>query len=185
MIWDEGLKKLTKRLREPFAANEIEWRPQQVGIGERDGNVYIRVLAYVTNRAIMYRLDDVFSVGGWQSKFNDLPSGGVECGIGAWINEQWVWKWDAADKTDIEAVKGGRSSAMKRAAVHWGIARYLYYLEAGFGNIVSGGQYWQPKGENVKKGWKWDGFAWSPPPLPEWALPHKTQTKDKPEDIVY
>ncbi len=32
-------------------------------------------------------------------------------------------------ETQVEAVKGGRSGAMKRAAVQWGIGRYLYNLE--------------------------------------------------------
>ena len=41
-------------------------------------------------------------------------------------------KWDAAENTQVEAVKGGRSGAMKRAAVQWGIGRYLYNLEEGF-----------------------------------------------------
>ncbi len=178
MDWIEAMTKL----RRPFAPREIEWRPQQVGIN-RNGEVYIKVLAYITNRAIMYRLDEVFGIGGWQSLFRDLPDGGVECGIGCRIAEKdWVWKWDAADKTDIEAVKGGRSSAMKRAAVHWGIARYLYYLDADFGQIQNGGSHWQPAGGNVKRGWKWEGFAWNPPPLPDWALPRQ---EEKQEEVVY
>lgn len=176
--WTDAMR----ALREPFDPREIEWRPQQVGIG-RNGRPYIRVLAYITNRAIMYRLDDVFGIGGWQSKFNDIPDGGVECGIGCSLDgDHWVWKWDAADKTDIEAIKGGRSSAMKRAAVHWGIARYLYYLESGFGNIREGGSHWQPAGSNPKRGWRWDGFAWDPPELPDFALPKK---KEEVEDIVF
>ena len=42
---------------EPFSPEDIEWRIQQSG-KTRDGKVWAMVLAYVTNRAIMKRLDD-------------------------------------------------------------------------------------------------------------------------------
>ncbi|ELN7608627.1 recombinase, partial [Salmonella enterica] len=42
----------------PFNPEDIEWRIQQSG-KTRDGKVWAMVLAYVTNRAIMKRLDDV------------------------------------------------------------------------------------------------------------------------------
>ncbi|WP_348260526.1 Rad52/Rad22 family DNA repair protein, partial [Salmonella enterica] len=62
---------------------------------------------------------------------------GVECGISIKIGSEWVSKWDAAENTQVGAVKGGRSGAMKRAAVQWGIGRYLYNLEGGFAQISS------------------------------------------------
>ncbi|WP_263317101.1 Rad52/Rad22 family DNA repair protein, partial [Enterobacter hormaechei] len=63
----------------------------------------------------------------------DIPNnGGVECGISIKVEGEWITKWDAAENTQVEAVKGGRSGAMKRAAVQWGIGRYLYNLEEGF-----------------------------------------------------
>ena len=30
---------------------------------------------------------------------------GVKCGIGVLCDAQWVWKYDGADETDIEATK--------------------------------------------------------------------------------
>ena len=45
------------RLRDPFAPGDIEWRVQTAG--EKNGKPWARVLAYVTNRAIMDRLDEV------------------------------------------------------------------------------------------------------------------------------
>jgi len=35
-----------------------------------------------------------------------------------------------AENSDIEPVKGGLSDSFKRAAVQWGIGRYLYSLGA-------------------------------------------------------
>lgn len=44
---------------------------------------------------------------------------------------EWVTKADGAGDSDVEAEKGAISDALKRAAVKWGIGRYLYDL----GNI--------------------------------------------------
>ncbi|HCS5554106.1 TPA: recombinase, partial [Escherichia coli] len=99
---------------EPFCPEDIEWRIQQSG-KTRDGKVWAMVLAYVTNRAIMKRLDDVCGKAGWRNEYRDIPNnGGVECGISIRIDSEWVTKWDAAENTQVEAVKGGRSGAMKR-----------------------------------------------------------------------
>ena len=115
----------------PFASDDIEWRIQQAG--KNNNGIWAKVLAYVTNRAIMKRLDEVCGKAGWRNEYRDIPNnGGVECGISIKVDGEWITKWDAAENTQVEAVKGGRSGAMKRAAVQWGIGRYLYNLEEGF-----------------------------------------------------
>ncbi|MBB9668832.1 recombinase [Escherichia coli] len=151
---------------EPFSPEDIEWRIQQSG-KTRDGKVWAMVLAYVTNRAIMKRLDDVCGKAGWRNEYRDIPNnGGVECGISIKIDSEWVTKWDAAENTQVEAVKGGRSGAMKRAAVQWGIGRYLYNLEEGFAQTsLDKKQGWHRA--KLKDG---TGFYWLPPSLPGWAI---------------
>ncbi|EAM7259980.1 recombinase, partial [Salmonella enterica] len=152
---------------DPFSPEDIEWRIQQSG-KTRDGKVWAMVLAYVTNRAIMKRLDDVCGKAGWRNEYRDIPNnGGVECGISIKIDSEWVTKWDAAENTQVEAVKGGRSGAMKRAAVQWGIGRYLYNLEEGFAQTsLDKKQGWHRA--KLKDG---TGFYWYPPSLPGWAMP--------------
>lgn len=44
--------------------------------------------------------------------------------------KEWVTKTDGAENSDIEPVKGGLSDSFKRAAVQWGIGRYLYSMGA-------------------------------------------------------
>ena len=153
-------------LDEPFSANDIEWRVQQAGI--KNGNPWAMVLAYVTNRAIMKRLDDVCGKESWRNEFQPAPNGGVMCGISIKIGDEWVTKWDAAENTQVEAVKGGMSGAMKRAAVQWGIGRYLYSLDSTFANCsmqkTAGASSAKDKQSN-----QW--FYWTPPQLPAWALP--------------
>lgn len=110
-----------------FPASDIEWRP---GATTKKKDKAL-ALAYITNRAIMQRLDEVCGPERWQNAFKPGPTGqGLLCGIGINVgpltDPNWVWKWDGAENTDVEAVKGGLSGSMKRAAVQWGIGRYLY-----------------------------------------------------------
>ena len=152
-------------LREPFPASDVEWRIQQAG--DNNGKVWAKVLAYVTNRAIMDRLDEVCAPNSWSNEFREGPGGGIICGLSILTDNGWVTKWDGAENTDIEAVKGGLSGAMKRAAVQWGIGRYLYNLDEGWANVHDGGANYV--GRNQKKGIP--AFKWDAPRIPDWALP--------------
>ncbi|MEM6327698.1 MAG: Rad52/Rad22 family DNA repair protein, partial [Bacteroidota bacterium] len=111
------------RLAAPFPAHDVEWKP---GATTRDKKKGL-AMAYITARAVQDRLDEVFGPGGWKNEFREGPSGGVICRI--WFTNddgEWVWREDGADNTDVEAVKGGLSNAMKRAGAALGIGRYLY-----------------------------------------------------------
>ena len=68
-----NLKKIQRELKQPFSTNDLEWRVQQSGI-DKNGNPWAMVLAYVTNRAIMNRLDEVLGVGGWRNEYHPLPN---------------------------------------------------------------------------------------------------------------
>lgn len=159
-----------RALQEFFAADEIEWRLQQAG--EKNGKVWAICVPYVTNRAIQQRLDETVGPGRWRNEFRPGPGGGVLCGISLKVDGEWVTKWDGAENTDIEEVKGGLSGAMKRAAVQWGIGRYLYRLDEAFANVHEGGKL---------RGKTKDGkpFRWDPPQLPAWALPKKAAGRKK------
>lgn len=154
------------RLREPFGPSDIEWRVQRAG--EKNGRIWALVVPYITARAIQDRLDDVCGPGQWQNEFTPGPTGGVSCGIGVLVDGEWVWKWDGASNTanpDAEVqVKGGYSAAFKRAAVHWGIGRYLYQLDEAFANV-------HDRGRNRGKTKEGKRFKWDPPDLPVWARP--------------
>ena len=153
-----------KKLAEPFPAEDIEWRIAERG--KKGEGQWAKVLAYVTNRAIMERLDDVCGPENWRNEFQQLP-GAFLCGLSVRVNGEWITKWDGAQESQIEATKGGISGAMKRAAVQWGIGRYLYNLEGGWANIHEGGSHYA--GKDDKKGLS--PMKWDPPKLPAWALP--------------
>lgn len=109
-----------KILSEPIKPNEIEWRVSNA----KDGKML--VVPYITNRCVMDRFDRAFGIFGWQNNFSEWRGKGVKCGIGVLSADQWIWKYDGADESDIEATKGGFSDSMKRVAVQWGIGRDLY-----------------------------------------------------------
>ena len=118
-------------LSAPFAPDDVEWKP---GATTRDKKKGL-AMAYITARAVQERLDEVFTPGGWKNEFRPGPEGGVICRIYFKTGEtdasgapEWAWREDGADNTDVEAVKGGLSNAMKRAGAALGIGRYLYKL---------------------------------------------------------
>lgn len=164
-------------LKLQFKPTDLEWRVQSAGT--KDGKIWAMVLTYVTNRAIMDRLDSICGPGNWQNEYKPGPSGGIICGLSIKVGDEWVTKWDGAENSDIESVKGGLSNSMKRAAVQWGIGRYLYKLEASYVNV-------DPNGKNFQRGknGKYESFKWNPPQLPEWAMPPNPDTRDYIENTL-
>ena len=107
-----------------FAPDDLDWRAITISKRTNKG----LAAAYITNRAIMNRLDEAVGPGSWRNEFAPGPGGGIVCGLSIYVESrsEWVTKWDGAENTDVEAIKGGLSNAMRRAAVQWGIGRYLY-----------------------------------------------------------
>lgn len=144
---------IKRELAKPFAPEDLEWRLQHV-IKEKNCGLAV---PYVTNRAIQDRLDDVVGPENWHNDFKPWHASGKKesqiCGISIYNAErkEWNTKWDGAEDTDIEAVKGGLSDSMKRAAVQWGIGRVLYKMEVVWVSVESRGSSWTIKdSERVK-----------------------------------
>jgi hypothetical protein len=166
---------MLEKLQQPFDPFDIEWRPQSAG-KTKEGKLWAIVVPYVDNRAIQDRLDEVCGPDGWYNKFEYPTEKAVNCGISIKFQEEgWITKWDGAQETNIEAVKGGLSNAMKRAAVQWGIGRYLYKLEAVIVTPVDKKPY--PMGDHLMAVVKLEGkqsrIYYKRPSLPKWALPEE------------
>ena len=159
-------------LKVPFLPRDIEWRVCRSGVSKA-GAPWVMALAYIDNRAIMDRLDNTVGPQNWRNEYTQAPCGGILCGLSIKIGGEWITKWDGADNTDVEATKGGLSGSMKRAAVQWGVGRYLYGLTENFATVIQGKQEGshssKVKGVIENKGY----VNWLAPTLPDWAQPSK------------
>jgi hypothetical protein len=118
-------QKVGAALAAPFAAEDVEWRPQgKTGAGTR-----VQVLPYVDARAVQDRLDAVCGVGGWAFELEPLvvDAGELRVARGR-LTIHGVTKDDIGTASNWEPSKGCASDALKRAAVQWGVGRYLYRL---------------------------------------------------------
>lgn len=167
---------LAKKLQAPFEESDIKWRVQQAGIPS-SGKPYVMAIPYVSNRAIQKRLDEVFGPFGWENAYMPTPDGkGYLCGITIHGEKRSVTKWDGAEYTNIEPLKGALSDSMKRSAVQLGIGRYLYNLEMQFAiceivqyqrDAVNCHIHYVDKKQRSGKTF----ISWHNPPLPKWAIP--------------
>lgn len=113
-------------LHAPFDPDAISWRAQSVTKNEP---YKAMALAYIDARDVMARLDEAVGPENWSDSYQEMASGRVICTISIRINDEWVSKADGSGDSDIEGEKGGISGAFKRAAVKWGIGRYLYDMQ--------------------------------------------------------
>jgi len=146
-------KELLIELKRPFPVKKVHWRIGSKNEETKQGLVF----AYIDARDVMQRLDEVVPFR-WQDRYSHAGSGIFICDIGIWVDpmSQWLWRANGAGETAFEAEKGGMSDAFKRAAVMWGIGRYLYKIPTLWTGINKKGSTWVIN---------------APPVLPEWATP--------------
>lgn len=107
-------------LAAPFESHELKTRSQQG-----------RQLHYITARTAMNRLDSVLGPENWTDGYEPFRTAGVKCILTITLPDgRTVVKTglggvsDMHDESDDD--KSGESDALKRAAVKFGVARYLY-----------------------------------------------------------
>ena len=132
-------------LAKPFAAEDLEWRLQKTF--ESQGRMTGIAVPYVTNRAIQNRLDSVVGPENWYNQYQPWHAAGKKeaqiCGISIHFEDRgFITKWDGAEDSDVEPIKGGLSDSMKRAAVQWGIGRVLYNMDTVFVDVEQRGKSW-------------------------------------------
>jgi hypothetical protein len=152
---DEPLR-IGQALSAPFAAADVRFRPGHVA------DKQALAVPYVDVRAVMDRLDQVLGVDGWQDKYTVLPGGSVMCRLRVRVGESWVMKADVGARSEQpdagDRDKAAFSDALKRAAVKFGVGRYLYRVP---GQWVE----WDQQRRRFAKG----------PVLPAWAVPNRSE----------
>lgn len=170
---DTDFKKLAEEI--PFKWRVQSQYPKKPAKAEK-----FTCIAYIDSRQVQDILDDVCGPANWQTEYYELK-GNIYCKLGILINDSWIWKTDVGTPGDIEKEKSEASDALKRAAVHWGIGRFLYNtsiikLEASNNKpFYNGKELWTPAqitqacNDYLKSGSK-----------PKKAIPAK---KELPEDV--
>jgi hypothetical protein len=157
---DPHVKALTIALAAPFEPKEVKFKPQMVK------NNRCMAMAYIDARLIQDRLDEVLGVENWEDVYKILPDGSVMCRLRCKLGDRWITKTDVGSPSEQpdggDRLKAAFSDALKRAAVKFGIGRYLYRLPAAWVDY-----------DPVKK------QIVSPPQLPAFALP-----KNKPQQAA-
>lgn len=133
-------------LSAPFNGASVSWRVGSTTQDKKRG----MALAFIDARDVMDRLDAVCGPAGWQCDYPHA-NGKTVCRIGIKVGDEWVWKADGAGDTDVEAEKGALSDAFKRAAVRWGIGRYLYDLESPWVELEPAGRSYKIKDSEMKR----------------------------------
>ncbi|MFG1284428.1 Rad52/Rad22 family DNA repair protein [Xanthobacter autotrophicus] len=122
-------------LAAPFPPDRVSWRVGSTTADKKRG----MALSYIDARDVMDRLDSVVGPASWR-RSHPHANGRTLCLLEIKIGGEWVGKEDGAGDTDVEAEKGALSDAFKRAAVNWGIGRYLYDLPSPWVEIEQAGK---------------------------------------------
>src|SRR5262245_31612724 len=155
-------------LCDPFPERLVHWKPQSVS-----GNRCLAV-AYVDARLVADRLTTNLGLLGWKDSYEFLPDNMVLCRLSVrlWWDachdwSEWISREDVGGPSEqpdeSDRVKAAVSDALKRAAVKFGIARYLYDLPPTWVD-------YDPQKKRIVKA----------PRLPDWAVPKEgRRTKDE------
>jgi hypothetical protein len=163
-------KEIEAKLKDPFSQADVEFRISRV----LKNNQKAVVLAYITSRAVMDRLDATFGIEGWTDSYTVLETG-IVCKLSVRINDEWISKQDTAPFTNIESLKGGFADSFKRAAVKLGIGRYLYNLPEYYVDLVKDRPY-NVGDSKIHKYYSREAAGyWIEPSLPRWALKGQQQ----------
>jgi len=113
------------KLAQPFDLSEVQLKVQATNKDRTRG----MVVAYIDARAVIDRLDDVVGPDGWHDSYEVLTNT-TQDGVRV-VEVLCRLTIGEATKEDVgegDSMKAAFSDALKRAAVKFGIGRYLYRL---------------------------------------------------------
>ncbi len=155
-----------RRLAEPFPQEEVQWRLEVLSKDRKRA----LVVPYVDARTVLDRLDQVVGPEGWHDEYQVLADNVREAEgkrervveVKCRLTVLGVSKEDVGEG---DSLKAAFSDALKRAAVKFGVGRYLYRLE---------GQWVDYDPERGR-------FTPPRPPLPEKGEKPREEDEEKPE----
>ncbi len=140
-------REMLEALSKPFDPREVEVKIQAVS---RD-RTRAQVVAYVDARTVLDRLDEVVGPTGWSDSYEVLTNGTDGEGrrlveVKCTLTVLGVSKEDVGEG---DSLKAAFSDALKRAAVKFGVGRYLYRLPKVWADLDERGNIKDP--EAVKR----------------------------------
>lgn len=107
-------------------------------------------VAYIDARDVMDLLDRAIGMENWRDSYYRDAKGSLVCRLELRINNEWIAKEDMGTESAFESEKGEYSDAFKRAAVKWGVGRFLYDIDFKWVDLDSTGK---PIDENGSRIW--------------------------------
>jgi len=147
------------QLGDAFPFEEIKTMLQVTSGDKKTG----MAVFYLDSRTIQNRLDEAVGQFNWKNQFivwHEIENNETKkiqksqiCGIAILNTErnEWVGKFDGAECSNIEPIKGGLSDSFKRAACAWGIGRYLYEIDGVWVDIEPSGKSYRIKNNQQTK----------------------------------
>jgi hypothetical protein len=130
---------IQKKLLAPFPPEEVKTKPGATS-GDR-----AMVIHYIDARCVMDRLDEAVGWNHWRDEYTLLPGGEVECRLSIRIGGEWLTRCDVGGQSEQpdegDRCKAAYSDSLKRAAVKFGVGRYLYRMK----------QEWRPYDKQKKR----------------------------------
>lgn len=112
-------------LSEPFPPEELQWRVEALSKDKRQA----LVAPNLADRAVLDRLDEAVGIHGWQDSYEVLhlppPETAGNYVVKCRLTVMGISKEDVGEGDSLEAAF---SEALKRAAVKFGVGRFLYRL---------------------------------------------------------
>lgn len=111
-------------------------------------------VAYIDARDAQDRLDKV-CLYGWERDHREIKKH-VYAGVGVVMpSGRILWRWDCGTESNQDAEKGEASDSFKRAAVNWGVGRFLYDLKIQYvdANEIKKDGVWPYVADGNKRVW--------------------------------
>lgn len=122
---EERLAEVREKLAAPFPEDMVSFLPRAINNGRA------LALPHIDARAVMSRLDDACGPDAWEFHWELMAQDAKIVRIKAALTVFGVTKCDAGEANgEEEPLKSAVSDGLKRAAVHFGIGRYLYEIPA-------------------------------------------------------
>ncbi|MGX5452673.1 Rad52/Rad22 family DNA repair protein [Bacillus anthracis] len=150
---------IMESLQAEFPFEQLGWKITHTF--ESNGRFFAYLAPFVDARAIQDRFDEVFGIDKWQVSYEKWGEKATKCTISVFLNERWISKEDGSEESDYNSVKGGFSNSLKRAAVLWGVGRYLYNIKPHKVELTT-----QGKGKNdIYVSYQRKGYYFTPPTM--------------------